>query len=53
LIKACKKIGLTSKWIDEKNRKLGLILESTKDNKNKQIELDAKTAAKEFIQKIY
>jgi hypothetical protein len=39
--------------MDEKNRKLGLISESTKDNKDKQMELDAKTAAKEFIQKIY
>jgi hypothetical protein len=53
LIKAYKKIGLTSKWIDKKNHKLGLILESTKDNKDKQIELDTKTVAKEFIQKIY
>ena len=39
--------------MDEKNYKLGLILESTKDNKDKQMELNAKTAAKEFIQKIY
>jgi hypothetical protein len=48
-MEACEKIGLTSGWIDEKNRKLGLILESTKDNEDEQIELDAKTAAKEFI----
>jgi hypothetical protein len=53
LIKAYKKIGLTSEWIDKKNHKLGVILESTKDNEDKQIKLDAKTAAKEFIQKIY
>ena len=53
MIKAYKKIGLTSKWIDEKNHKLRLISESTKDAKDKKIELDAKTVAKEFIQKIY
>jgi hypothetical protein len=48
-MEACKKIGLTSKWIDKKNCELRLILESTKDNEDEKIELDAKTAAKEFI----
>jgi hypothetical protein len=52
-MEAYKKIGLTSRWINEKNRELGLISESTKDAKDEKIELDAKTAAKEFIQKIY
>jgi len=34
LIEACKKMGLTSRWMDEKNRELRLILESTKDNED-------------------
>jgi hypothetical protein len=33
-MEACKKMGLTSKWMDEKNRELGLILESTEDNED-------------------
>jgi hypothetical protein len=52
-MEACEKMGLTSGWMDEKNRELGLISESTKDNEDEQMELDAETAAKEFIQKIY
>jgi uncharacterized UBP type Zn finger protein len=48
-----KKMRLTSRWIDEKNHKLGLISENTEDNEDKQIELDVKTAVEEFIQKIY
>ena len=52
-MEACEKMGLTSGWMDEKNRELGLISESTKDNEDEQMELDAKTAASEFIQKIY
>jgi hypothetical protein len=53
LMEACKKMGLTSGWMDEKNRELGLILESTEDAKDEKMELDAETAAEEFIQKIY
>jgi hypothetical protein len=52
-MEACEKMGLTSVWMDEKNRELGLISESTKDDKEEKMELDAETAAKEFIQKIY
>jgi len=52
-MEACEKMGLTSGWMDEKNRELGLISESTKDNEDEQMELDAETAAEEFIQKIY
>jgi hypothetical protein len=39
--------------MDEKNRELGLILESTKDDEDEKMELEAEAAAKEFIQKIY
>ena len=46
-------MGLTNRWMDEKNHELGLILESTKNNEDEKMELDAKTIAKEFIQKIY
>ena len=52
-MEACEKMGLTSGWMDEKNRELGLISESTEDNEDEQMELDAETAAEEFIQKIY
>lgn len=48
-MEACEKIGLTSRWMDEKNRELGLISESTKDDKDEKIELDAEAAATEFI----
>jgi hypothetical protein len=52
-MEACEKMGLTSRWMDEKNRELGLISESTKDAEDEKMELDAETTAKEFIQKIY
>jgi hypothetical protein len=39
--------------MDEKNCKLRLISESTKDDEDEKMELEAKAAAKEFIQKIY
>jgi hypothetical protein len=52
-MEACEKMGLTSGWMDEKNRELGLISESAEDDEDDEIELDAEAAAKEFIQKIY
>jgi hypothetical protein len=52
-MEVCERMGLTSGWMDEKNRELGLILESTKDDKDEKMELEAKAVAKEFIQKIY
>ncbi len=52
-MEACEKMGLTSGWMDEKNCELGLISESTEDDEDEKMELDAETAAKEFIQKIY
>jgi hypothetical protein len=52
-MEVCEKMGLTSRWMNEKNHELGLISKSTKDNEDEQMELDVETTAKEFIQKIY